>query len=108
MTKYMILYRAPVSAAEQMGADDPEAAQAGIDAWMAWAQRAGSALVDLGSPLQPVVGGGVGDPVAGYSIMQADSLDSLQEVLVGHPHTEWGGTIDVLEVIAMPGMEGAG
>jgi len=108
MTKYMILYRSPVSASEQMDANDPEAAQAGMDAWMTWAQRAGSAVVELGSPLQPVGGGGVGDPVGGYSIMQADSLESLQEVLAGHPHTEWGGTIDVLEFLAMPGMEGAG
>jgi hypothetical protein len=32
MTKYLLLYRAPVSAAEQMANTDPEAAQAGMDA----------------------------------------------------------------------------
>jgi hypothetical protein len=39
MTKYLLLYRAPVSAAEEMANTDPEAAQAGMDAWMAWSQR---------------------------------------------------------------------
>ncbi len=43
MTKYLLLYRAPVSAAEQMASSTPEAAQAGMEAWMAWGERAGSA-----------------------------------------------------------------
>jgi hypothetical protein len=42
---------------------EPEAAQAGMDAWMAWSQRAGSAIVDLGSPLQAVSSDVEGDPV---------------------------------------------
>ena len=104
MTKYMLLYRAPVTAAEQMAGADPAAAQAGMDAWMAWGDRAGSALVDMGSPLQPVSGAGDGDPVGGYAIMQAESLDALQAVLEGHPHTASGGTIEILEFLTMPGM----
>lgn len=104
MTKYLILYRTPVSAAEQMAANDPEAAQAGMDAWMQWGQRAGSALVDMGSPLQQVTGGHEGDPIGGYSIMQAESIEALREVLEGHPHTQWGGSIDILEFLPMPGM----
>jgi hypothetical protein len=36
MTKYLLLYRAPVSAAEQMASSTPEAAEAGMEAWMAW------------------------------------------------------------------------
>jgi hypothetical protein len=83
MTKYMLLYRAPVSAAEQMAGADPAAAQAGMDAWMAWGDRAGSALVDMGSPLQPVSGAGEGDPIGGYAIMQAESPEALQAVLEG-------------------------
>lgn len=104
MTKFLLLYRSPVSAAEQMATNDPEAAQAGMDAWMQWAQRVGSALLDLGSPVQQVTGGTDGDPIGGYSIMQAESADELQELLQGHPHTEWGGSIDVLEFLPMPGM----
>jgi hypothetical protein len=105
MTKYLLLYRAPVSAAEQMANTDPEA---GMDAWMAWSQRAGSAIVDLGSPLQAVSTDVEGDPVGGYSIMEADSLERLQELLGGHPHTEWGGTIEIHEFLPMGGVEAVG
>lgn len=51
MPKFMILYRSPVTAAEQMASGSPEQAQAGMDAWMAWAGKAGAAIVDLGAPL---------------------------------------------------------
>jgi hypothetical protein len=104
MTKYLVLYRAENTAAEQMAGNDPEAAEAGMQAWMQWAEKAGPAIVDLGSPTQPVAGPGGGDPIGGYSILQAESLEALQEVLDGHPHTSWGGTIDVLELLEVPGM----
>ena len=51
MTKYLVLYNAPTSAADQMAQASPEEAQAGMDAWMAWAKEAGDAVVDLGMPL---------------------------------------------------------
>lgn len=73
----------------------------------AWGQRAGSAILDMGAPVQRVAGAGGGDPVGGFTIMQADSLDALQAVLEGHPHTEWGGTIEVLEFLPMPGLDSA-
>lgn len=105
----MILYRAPVSASEQMAAGTPEQAQAGMDAWMAWAGKAGPAMVDLGSPLGEVSGVGTPVPAAGhviggYSILQAESEPELAAVLEGHPHLEWGGTIEVHEMLPMPGM----
>ena len=105
MTKYMVLYRAKVSAAEQMSQSSPEQAQASMQAWMEWAQKAGDAVVDLGSPLGVVEpGGDEGDPIGGYSILQADSPAALASVLDGHPHTTWGGTIETLEMLSMPGM----
>lgn len=104
MTKYLVLYRASASAAEQMANNDPAAAQAGMEAWMAWSRQAGSAVVDLGSPLQAVAGAEGGDIIAGYSIMQAESLEALRGVLEGHPHTQWGGTIEILEILDLPGM----
>jgi hypothetical protein len=85
MTKYLLLYRAPVSAAEQMASSTPEAAQAGMEAWMAWGERAGSAVVDMGSPVQSISGSAGGDQIGGYAIMRADSLEALQKVLEGHP-----------------------
>ena len=105
MAKYLVLYRAKTPAVEQLSQSSPEQAQAGMQAWMDWAQRAGDAVVDLGSPLGVVdPAGDEGDPIGGYSILQADSAEALSAVLEGHPHTTWGGTIETLEMLAMPGM----
>ena len=99
MPKYLVLYRSPVSAREQMASATGEQAKAGIEAWQAWAGRAGSAVVDLGAPLD-----GDGD-VTGYSILQADSGPELDELLADHPHRHMqGAAIDVLEFMAVPGM----
>lgn len=77
----------------------PEQAQAGMQAWQAWAEKAGSAIVDLGAPLV-----GEGD-VTGFSILQADSRGELDELLADHPHRHApGAEIDVLEFMALPGM----
>ena len=104
MTKYLVLYRAKTTAEEQMAQGSPEQAQASMDAWTAWASKAGDAVVDLGSPLAIVeAGGDQGDPVGGYSILQADSREAVAAVLDGHPHAEWGGTIEILEFLPMPG-----
>ena len=108
MTKYLVLYRAATSAREQMANATPEQAKAGMDAWMAWAQRAGDAIVDLGSPLGDAAHLGAGSSnghVGGYSILQADSMDAAEKVLDGHPHLHMpGASIDVMEFMAMPGM----
>jgi len=98
MTKYLVLYRADTSAAEQMANATPEQQEAGMQAWMAWFAKAGDAVVDGGAPVT-----GDGSTVAGYSILQAESRDALDAVLVGHPHTAIG-TLEVLEVLPMPGM----
>jgi hypothetical protein len=105
VTKYLVLYRAGMTASEQMAQSTPEQAQAGMDAWTAWAARAGDAVVDLGTPLDVVDSGGdSADPIGGYSIMQAESREALSEVLKDHPHKGMGGTIETLECLQMPGM----
>jgi hypothetical protein len=101
MPKFLVLYRSPVSAREQMANASPEQAQAGMQAWQEWAQNAGPAIVDLGAPLD-----GESD-VTGFSILESDSRTSLDEVLADHPHRHLpGAEIDVLELMALPGMEG--
>jgi hypothetical protein len=87
-----------------MAQSTPEQAQAGMDAWMAWAGKAGDAIVDLGTPLAVVeAGGDAGDPIGGYSILQADSKEALAAVLKDHPH-RMIGDIQTLECLSMPGM----
>lgn len=76
------------AAAEQMAKSTPEQAKAGMEMWMAWAKRAGSAIVDLGAPLgaaASVKGGAAGSKVSGFSILQADSSDAVRKVLKDHP-----------------------
>lgn len=108
MSKYLILYRAPVTAQQQMASATPEQAKAGMDAWMAWAKRAGDALVDLGSPLTSVAnlhGDATAGDIAGYSVLQAESADAAKALLAEHPHKMMpGGTIEVLEYLPLPGM----
>lgn len=106
MTKYLILYRAPGTAAEQMQSQSPEAAAESMKAWNDWQAKTGDAVVDFGSPTQPVSGADPGSTtsIGGYSLMEADSPDDLQRMLADHPHKAMGGSIEVLELLSIPGM----
>jgi hypothetical protein len=109
MKKFLVLYKSSASAEEQMGAD-PGQAQEAMGLWMAWMEKAGSAIVDPGSPL----GGAAELPpsastssrhVGGYSILQGESLKDVEALLDGHPHYHSpDASIEVLEFLAMPGM----
>ncbi|MGH3206361.1 MAG: hypothetical protein ACRDNO_01230 [Trebonia sp.] len=106
MSKFMILYRAPASAREQMENATPEQRQAGLEAWRAWASRVDYAIADLGAPLAHTTHVGAGaastDGVAGYSILEAGSAEEVETVLTGHPHlTMLGASVEVLEMIPM-------
>jgi len=109
MKKFLVLYRAPVSAREQMANATPEQAKAGMDAWMAWAGKAAKAIVDLGAPLgdTTAVGGTetTGGKLGGYSILQGESVEQIRAVLDGHPHLMMpGASIEVIETLPIPGM----
>jgi hypothetical protein len=115
MPKYMVLYRSSVPAGEQMGGDDPKAAQAGMELWMKWAGRVGGAITDMGSPLGSVVtvtpsgptAAGAGSPlIGGFSVLEADSVDTVKKLLDDHPHFHAPGdpSIEVLEFLPIPGM----
>jgi hypothetical protein len=99
MKKFLVLYRSSVSAVDQMAEATPQQAEAGMAAWMEWAERNRDAIVELGSPL-----GGDTD-VSGYSIVQAESKDAAAELFKDHPHLRMPGdsSIDLLEFILLPG-----
>ena len=110
MTKFLVLYISPISSAQMMAGATPEQAQAGMDAWMAWAQKNGDAVVDLGVPLgssKRIVTGLVSagsTHVSGYSVIEAESLDAATAMLEDHPHLHTpGGAVEVLESLPMPG-----
>ena len=111
MKKFLVLYKAPQSAFEQMMKTTPEQQKAGMEQWMNWSKKAASSIVDMGGPLgksMRVTKGGVGpttNDLGGYSLMQAESKEALAESLKGHPHFGMpDGTIEVVEVMSIPGM----
>ena len=76
--------------------------------WEAWIGGLGDAMVNPGSPLgmsKTVSSDGVTDdggsnPLMGYSIVKADSMDAALEIAKGCPFLEMG-TIEVAEVMEM-------
>jgi hypothetical protein len=109
MSKFMILYRAPASALEQMENATPEQREAGMQAWQAWATKVGYAVVDLGAPLAHTThvgpGAAIAENVAGYSILEAGSADEIDTILDGHPHLSMPeNSIEVLEIVPMEDM----
>jgi len=84
----------------------PEAQKASMDAWMSWFGGLGAAVVDGGNPVggARVVGsngavseGGGANPITGYSVLQADSLDAAVQMAKGCPILAVGGSIQVCE-----------
>lgn len=104
MSKFMILYRAPLTAREQMANATPGQMQASMEAWQAWATKVSYAIVDLGSPLAHTTHVGPGaastENIGGYSILEAGSAEEVETILDGHPHLSMpDASIEVLEVI---------
>ena len=111
MKKFLVLYRAPTSAFEQMKNTTPEQQKAGMEAWMTWSKKAASSIVDMGAPLGKSVrvtktgASPATNDLGGFSIMQAESKEALAKSLEGHPHFMMPeGFIEVVELMAIPGM----
>src|SRR5260221_11904738 len=113
MTKYMVLYTSSAKASDVMANDSDEDMQASMAEWIQWKDNASKTFkVDFGMPLQAVsrvTADGAGDsdnPASGYSMLEGDSKDDLLELLQSHPHLkEPGSSIDVLELLPMPGID---
>jgi hypothetical protein len=88
--------------------ESPEEGAKHMAKWEAWAGGLGDTMVNPGSPLgmsKTVSSGGVSDdggsnPLSGFSIVKADSMDAALEMTKGCPHLEHG-TIEVAEVMVM-------
>ena len=110
MKRFLVLYKAPTSAFEQMQKSTPEQQKAGMEAWMAWVKKSSASIVDMGAPLGQslrVTKGGTSpatNELGGFSILQAESKEALGEALKGHPHFMMpDGSIEVIEFMPMPG-----
>jgi hypothetical protein len=113
MKKFLVLYKAsPEAFQHMMKSSTPEQQKAGMEAWMTWSKKAGSSLVDMGSPLGKSVSvakGGAVSPVVndlgGYSIMQAESKEALAAAMKEHPHFMMpDSSIEIVELMPIPGM----
>lgn len=110
MKNFLVLYKAPLSAFEQMKKSTPEQQKAGMEAWMAWSKKAAASIVDMGAPLGKslrVTKGGIAastNDLGGFSILQGESKEAIGEALKGHPHFMMpDGSIEVIELMPMPG-----
>jgi hypothetical protein len=116
MNKYLVLYRSAgaltgPSVAEMFRNSTPQQMAAGMAAWRAWQEKAGSAVVDLGAPLDisTTLAAGVATAgktsITGYTFLKAESLNSAIKLMEDHPHFHMpGSSAQVLECIKMPGM----
>ena len=88
--------------------ESPEEGAKHMAKWRAWVGGLGDASVNRGSPFKMskiVSSGGVSDsgpdPLTGYSIVKAKSLDAALEMAMACPHLDIRGSIVVAEVMEM-------
>ncbi len=103
MPKYLFAYHGG-------GMPETEEQQAQVmAAWQSWYGELGAALVDGGNPTaaaKTVTADGVSDgggtnPVSGYTLITADSLELAAKHAQGCPILAAGGTVEVAETIDM-------
>lgn len=88
--------------------DSPEEGARLMAKWKSWVADLGDAVVDPGTPLgksKTVSSDGVSDdggsnPLMGFSVVKAESLDAALEIAKACPHLEIG-TLEVAEVMKM-------
>ena len=115
MSKFIVLYRAPVSAlddwmktpeAERKTQEDKMKAD-----WNAWMEKNGSHVLETAGAgaTKLVTNDGVKDSrndIMLYSLVQADSQEAAAALFEGHPHFGIpGATIEVMTANVLPGME---
>jgi len=104
MAKFVLAYHGG-----GMAETDEEQAEA-MAAWGAWFEGLGPALKDPGNPsgATKTIGadgsvrdGGGSNPVTGFSILEARSLDEVVTLAKSNPIIDSGGSIEVIEAIEM-------
>jgi hypothetical protein len=85
---------------------DPELMAQAKAAFEQWVGQAGAAVIDPGAPVRTVSRVASGEPAAeaavnGYSIIQAESVETAVGLLSTHPFVGRGGTLQVSEHLAV-------
>ncbi|MDG1431098.1 MAG: hypothetical protein P8L68_14155 [Paracoccaceae bacterium] len=90
--------------------ETPEQGEQIMAAWGAWMQGLGEALVDGGNPTGASMtmtkggseNGGGANPVSGYSVLQADSMEHAMELGKSCPMLDaQNGSIEISEALDM-------
>ncbi|HSX14628.1 MAG TPA: hypothetical protein VLE72_01820 [Candidatus Saccharimonadales bacterium] len=113
MPKFMVLYNSSAKANELMANASPEEMKASMNEWIQWRDDLPEDVkFDFGLPLQAVSrvttsGLTTSDsPVNGYATIEGESKEAVLDLLKNHPHLKRpDATIDVLEMLSMPGLE---
>lgn len=88
--------------------DSPEEGAKMMARWQAWIDDLGDAMVNPGNPVgksKTVSAGGVADdggsnPLAGFSVVKADSIEAAVDMAKACPFIEMG-SIEVAEIMEM-------
>ncbi len=102
MAKFILTFRGG-----QGFRSDPEEQAQVMAAWGAWYGTLGQATVDPGAPfgasgsVSSEGSSGPEEPLGGYVIVQADSLDDAKGLATGNPVIGEGGSVDVYELVEM-------
>lgn len=83
----------------------PEEGQAHRKRWMAWIESLGEKVVNPGQPLMGTrqIGPGVDVPMTGFAVVRAENAEDAVEMARLDPFLDMGGTIQVSEMVKMPG-----
>ncbi len=102
MTSYLVTYHGGGMP------DTEEGRRQATAAFGAWVGKVGDALADPGAPLGAAMTvsadgehpGAADGPVAGYSVLRADDMESAVSLVRDHPFVGRGGSLTVMETVA--------
>ena len=110
MVEFVVIYHSPHPRKKEIQDMSPNELSEWKERWTKWIEKCGEHIVDMGAPLR---NGKRTDAsgtttsktdVAGYSILKADDMAKVEELLDGHPHLEGGDGyyIEIHEKMSIP------
>lgn len=107
MSRYVLVY---------LGGNQPATPEEGkqhFSKYMDWLSALGESAVSPANPLKDTctvnsdgtVTTGGASTMSGYTIIEADSMESALSIAQGCPFLDIGGSLEVSELVAMPGQK---
>ena len=107
MPQYVMVY---------LGGNQPSTPEEGkqhFAKYMEWLSSLGDAAVSPANPLKNTctvnpdgsVSEGGTTTISGYTIVETDSMEAAQEIAKGCPFLDIGGSLEVSELVEMPGQK---